>query len=105
MQSSHTKINTIQYKRFGLQEYLASDKFSTEEKSTLFNLRANSVNGFKMCTPSIYRNNLLCKLGCLEDDSLEHSMICTVIDNHIGKTSARYQKFGSIYIWIGYIYV
>ena len=27
MQSSHTKINTIQYKGFGLQEYLASDKF------------------------------------------------------------------------------
>ena len=89
MHSSHTKMNTIPYKCFGLQEYLASDKFGTEEKYTLCNLRANSVDGFKMYTPSIYRN----KLGCLEDDSLENSMICRVIDYHIDKTSARYQNF------------
>ena len=55
----------------------------------LFNIRANSVNGFKTCTPSIYRNNLVCKLGCLEDDSLRHCMICPVIDQQVGKTSTR----------------
>ena len=36
-----------------------------------------------------YRDNLNCKLGCLEEDTLNQCMICTVIDNQIGKTSAR----------------
>ena len=89
VQLTHIKINTILYEKFLLLKYLDSDNFSKEEKSMLFNIRANSVNGFKTCTPSIYRNNLVCKLGCCEDDSLHHCMICPVIDQQIGKTSAR----------------
>ena len=87
--STHTKINTIIYDKFSLQQYLDSDNFSKEESAMWFNARGNSVIGFKMCNPSIYRNNLACKLGCLEEDSLYHSMICPVIDNQTGKTNAR----------------
>ena len=89
VQLTHTKINTILYEKFLLQQYLDSGNFSKEETSMLFNIRANSVNGFKTCTPSIHRNNLVCKLGCLEDDSLHHCMICPVIDQKVGKRSAR----------------
>ena len=43
------------------------------------------MNGFKTCFPSIYRNNLNCKLGCLDClDSLEHCMNCKIIDIHAG---------------------
>ena len=89
IQQTHTKINNIKYVKFRLQRNLNNDNFTTHERSTLFNIRANCVNGFKMCTPSIYRNNTNCKLGCLEDDTINHCMICPVLDNKIGQTSAR----------------
>ena len=84
-QSSHIKINKINYNSFSTQTYLNSQEISFEESSTLFNIRANTVNGFKTCFPSIYRNNLNCKLGCKDSpDSIEHCMNCSVLDNHIG---------------------
>ena len=52
VQSSHTKVKNISYPKFSLQPYLASDTFSSEESSLLFNMRADTVNGFKMCFPS-----------------------------------------------------
>ena len=68
-QSSHLKIKKIIYTSLNTQTYLNSQELSFEESSTLFNIRANTVNGFKTCFPSIYRNNLNCKLGC--KDSLD----------------------------------
>ena len=57
MHLSHPKINNIRHDSFRFQKYLESDKFSTDKKSTLFNIRANSVNGFNMCR--ITKNNML----------------------------------------------
>ena len=57
MHLSHSKINSIRHDSLGFQKYLESDKFSTDKKTTLFNIRANSVNGFNMCRTT--RNNIL----------------------------------------------
>ena len=53
----------------------------------LFNMRSNTVNGLKMCFPNMYKNNTLCKLGCLEEDSLDHCFSCAEIDSKLSKTS------------------
>ena len=66
-----------------MQLYLQSDKFSSDEVSTLFNLRALTVNGFKMCFPNAYKNDKLCRLGCSEEDSISHSFVCHKINTHI----------------------
>ena len=84
-QSSRVKINKIIYTSFSIQPYLKFQELSLEESSTLFNIRANTVNGFKTCFPSMYRNNLNCKLGCTDSlDSIEHCMNCKIIDMHVG---------------------
>ena len=84
-QSSHIKVSAIKYPDFITQPYLKSQDLTFEESSTIFNIRANTVNGYKTCFQSIYRNDLNCKLGCLDSlDSLEHCMSCTVINTKLG---------------------
>ena len=39
-------------------------------------MRANTVNGFKMCFPNMYKNDTLCKLGCQTEDSIAHAFQC-----------------------------
>ena len=83
LQDNHIKIKHINYNKFTLQSYLESDKFSFEEASTLFNMRADTVNGIKKCFPKLYENNIQCKLGCLEEDSINHIYKC----RQLGKSS------------------
>ena len=64
------------YKDFKLEPYLQSDTFSQEEASTLFNLHANTVTGFKACFPNMHKNYIECKLGCPVKDSMAHSFQC-----------------------------
>ena len=52
----------------------------------LFNLRANTVNGFKMCFKSAYIGNEMCNLGCASVDSLSHIFSCEELNKHIEKT-------------------
>ena len=85
-QSTHIKINTIKYIKLQLQPYLDSSSLTIEQRSLIFNIRANTVNGFKMCFTSIYRNNLNCKLGCNTPDTIDHCMTCEKLDIHMGKT-------------------
>ena len=87
MQKEHTKIKDIKYDSFKIQPYLVSDTLNPEQTALLFNLRANTVNGFKMCFTSIYRNDLKCKLGCQENDTLAHCISCKVIDTKMHKSS------------------
>ena len=87
MQSEHTKINTIKYESFKIQPYIDSDILTSEQISTLFNMRANTINGFKMCFSSMHRNYTMCKLGCMEKDSLQHCMDCGVISPKNGRIS------------------
>ena len=65
--------SAIKYDSFKIQPCFVSEILNLEQ--TLFNMRANTVNSFKMCFTSLYRNDLKCKLGCQEEDSLEHCMI------------------------------
>ena len=76
-QEEHIKVKHIKYNDFKIQPYLASEMFSYEEASTLFNMRANTVNGFKKCFPKCYANDIKCKLGCLSEDSINHIFQCT----------------------------
>ena len=39
-------------------------------------MRANTVNGFQMCFPNMYKNDTLCKLGCQGEDSITHVFQC-----------------------------
>ena len=54
-QAEHSKIRNIKYKDLRLQPYLKSDELSHEEASTIFNMRASTVNDFKMCFPNMYK--------------------------------------------------
>ena len=55
----------------------------------LFNMRANTVNGYKACFPSAYRNDANCKLGCEEGDSIAHMFCCPMINLHLDSTNVR----------------
>ena len=81
-QLEHTKIKNIIYDEFQIQPYLQSSSFSIEEASTLFNMRASTINGFKMCFPSLYRNDKQCRLQCQEEDTIEHTFYCHKIKHH-----------------------
>ena len=89
-QSGHIKIKHIKYQNNKGQPYLKSNLLSSEESATLFNLRSNTVNGYKMCFPSVYRNDKSCKLGCLVYDSIDHLYTCVIIDKSCGKTKTRF---------------
>ena len=89
-QSGHIKIKHIKYQNNKVKPYLRSNLFSSEESATLFNLWSNTVNGYKMCFPSVYKNDKSCKLGCLEDDSIDHLYTCVIIDRTCGKTKTRF---------------
>ena len=43
-----------------------------------------------MCFPSVYRNDKSYKLGCLEDDSIDHLYTCVIIDISCGRTKTRF---------------
>ena len=51
--------------------------FNYDKASTLFDMRANTVNGFKKCFPTLYANDIQCKLGCSNEDSISHILKCT----------------------------
>ena len=87
IQSEHEKGKHIEYKSFKIQPYLISASFSYEESCMLFNMRSNTVNGFKMCFPNFYKSNTFCKLGCLEQDSIVNCFSCAAIDSQTIKTS------------------
>jgi hypothetical protein len=88
-QSKHIKVRNIIYKEFKMQSYLEDGKYSTEQASMLFNMRANTVNGYKDCFPSAYRDDPKCKLGCNEGDSIDHVFCCPKINIQLHNTNER----------------
>ena len=46
IQSEHTNVKEIIYTTFTMQPYMKSNLLSSEEMSTLYNLRADTVNGY-----------------------------------------------------------
>ena len=90
LQSGHTKVKNIEYSKPSLQPYLCSESFTSEESSLLFNMRANCINGYKMCFSSVNRNDILCKLGCKSEDSINHVFTCHMINTHGGIQGGEY---------------
>ena len=86
-QSSHSKIKSIKYNKFEMQPYLESELFTTEETEMVFNIRANTVTGYKACFKTLYQSNMNCKLGCPVEDSIEHVFKCKKIDECSMKTN------------------
>ena len=96
LQDQHKKIKHIKYSQFKIQEYMKSSNFSSEEMSTLFNMRADTINSFKMCFPSVYRNNKTCKLLCSEEeDSISHIFKCKALNKLENNTNPQYEAMFS----------
>jgi hypothetical protein len=69
---------------------MKSNLLSSEEMSTLYNLRADTVNGYKMCFPNAYQNDKNCKLGCIEKDTIAQAYSCKIINIHDTSSSTEY---------------
>ena len=39
-------------------------------------MKADTVNGIKKCFPKLYENNIQCKLGCIDEESINHIYQC-----------------------------
>ena len=64
--------------------------------STLFNMRADTINSFKMSFPSVYRNDKTCKLLCSEEeDSISHLFKCKALNKHENNTNPQYEPIFS----------
>ena len=85
IKSGHTKGNSIEYKSFNIQPYLESTYLSHDERTTLFNMRAESINGFKGCFSSAYEDTK-CVLGCQAEDTFNHLYLCKVINKYTQAT-------------------
>ena len=62
--------------------FLKLCQYKTRPYSTLYNLRANTVNTYKMCFPNAFQNDKTCKLGCNEEDTIAHAYSCHIINIH-----------------------
>ena len=73
-----------------MQPYIDSDILRSEQIAMLFNMRANTIYGFKMffVFVSMNINDTMCKLGCKEEDALQHCMNCSIISQKIGRISS-----------------
>ena len=57
-------LEKIEYKTFGIQQYIISIKFSVKQIRLLFSLRSKSYPA-KTNFSKMHRGNLRCRLGCL----------------------------------------
>ena len=75
-ESTKSKTKDVKYSKLQIQPYMKSSLFNNKEVKTLFNLRAKTVWNYKACFKSMFQNNMNCKLGCENIDSLQHSFQC-----------------------------
>ena len=62
----------------------------SDEISLLFNMRADTINGYKMCFSSANRHDTQCKLKCNNEHSIKHAFDCHMIKTHGGYSNASY---------------
>ena len=83
IKASHSKVMNITHVNMDFpQNYLLSNQFSNKMCSLLFNLRSKSVNEFKGNMQSSNQQPP-CTVCGQEEDSQEHSLICSVLKKHI----------------------
>ena len=92
IQKSHSKARPIVYENFEMQEYLSSQKFSTEYRNLLFRLRTRTVQGIKSDFKGWY-DDTLCPFGCNTEDTLKHVIECKVLTegNQLIKDTIHYE--------------
>ena len=73
VQLTHTKVRNIMYPNFELQPYLQSNLIDSEEITLLLNMRADTINGYKMCFSSVNQDDTQCQLNCNNEDSISHA--------------------------------
>ena len=101
LQSKHSKVQGIVYKKFETQKYLKSPLFKNEEVNLLHALRSRVV-AVKNNFSSKYKNNLLCPLCIMSIDDQPHILNCSVLkrkfrSNEAAKYSIKYEDiFGDI---------
>ena len=77
----HSKMDSLKYSELNIQPYLISTKIYPQLAKNIFKWRTRMVN-FK-CN---FRNgsaDILCPLGCQEEDLQENILKCPVISNNI----------------------
>ena len=99
LQESHQKVKDIEFTQLKTsQEYITNNNFSNAEISLLFNLRCKTVKGIKKNFTGMYGSDSKCELCGSCEDSQEHILECTVLEEHmVWDHSIQYQYlFGSV---------
>ena len=74
-----SKIKDVQYSELKIQDYLKDKMFNRSERKLLYALRSKCYNA-KQNFKSLYKNNMNCRFGCMENESQEHILTqCTPV--------------------------
>ena len=79
IQAKHSKVKDIKYLKLETQKYMTSPIFSNEEVNLLHALRSRSTECKENFKQKYIYSNLLCSLGCNENENQQHILTCTVI--------------------------
>ena len=86
LQKMHLKMDSLSYKTFKLQEYLASPLFNNESRNLLFRLRTRTINGIKGDFKGLY-SDTSCPMGCGVSDTIQHLLTCMVLRRYHTSTN------------------
>ena len=90
--ATKSKMDGIEYVgRFDLQEYLQSKLFSRDEAALLLALRTRTVRGIRSDFGQMYPDKTCPLQGCSAPDSLEHILVCRVIDPAEKTSTVQYR--------------
>ena len=71
---------------------MTNSLFSNDMVKILFNLRSSMTKGIKMNFPSIFREDMTCRLNCSDPqaiDNQQHLLTCSVIHEKISSDESR----------------
>ena len=88
LKNNHSKRQGLSYKSLKLQDYMFSPIFNTECRNLLFRLRTRTVGGIKSEFKGVY-SDTTCPLGCGQNDTLPHTLGCTVLRRHHKSTDVN----------------
>ena len=82
-QSNHEKGSLSHHENLlKPQQYLLTNKISNKQKGLLFNLKCQSVRGFRENFSQMYFGDIQCRLCNSASDSQNHLMLCPVLKDH-----------------------
>ena len=103
MQAGHSKISQLNYDTSKIQDYMTSPTFTNNMMKFLFNMHCSMTRGVKYNSPSMFKEDMGCRLKCDIPEALDnqkHLNACPIIiskmqgDQHL---SVRYDGiFGSL---------